>query len=235
MIELNATLWLWVGAVGMALGTVPPAYRFLTDPDSRGYTGVLALVTGIAAVAYYLMAQGYGTVAVGGTPVELVRYADWLVTTPLMVLYLGLLARSGRGVYAALVATDVVVIGSGVLAVVLSGTVRYAAFGVGVAAYLVLVFLLVRTLPRRGSFQSGDVLATFTTVRNLTVVVWTLYPVVWLLAPTGVGLLLPDTQVLVLTYLDLVSKVGFVVVAVRGLRSVDSLEAARITDARSAD
>jgi sensory rhodopsin len=77
--------------------------------------------------------------------------------------------------------------------------------------------------------------ATFTTVRNLTVVVWTLYPIVWILAPTGLGLLLPDTQVLVLTYLDLVSKVGFVVVAVRGLQSVRSLESARITTAESAD
>ncbi|MUV56710.1 hypothetical protein GJ632_04435 [Halogeometricum sp. CBA1124] len=76
--------------------------------------------------------------------------------------------------------------------------------------------------------------ATFTTVRNLTVVVWTLYPIVWILAPTGLGLLLPDTQVLVLTYLDLVSKVGFVVVAVGGLQSVRSLESARIT-AESAD
>lgn len=235
MIELNATLWLRVGAVGMALGTIPPVHTFLTDPDSRGYTAVLALVTAVAAVAYAAMAQGYGTVSVGGTPVEIVRYADWMVTTPLMVLYLGLLSRSGRAVYAALVATDVVVIGSGVAAVVLSGTARYAAFGVGVVAYLVLVYLLVRTLPRRASFQSGDVLATFTTVRNLTVVVWTLYPVVWLLAPTGAGLLLPDTQVLVLTYLDLVSKVGFVVVAVRGLRSVRSLDEARITGAESAD
>jgi sensory rhodopsin len=67
------------------------------------------------------------------------------------------------------------------------------------------------------------------------VVVWTLYPIVWILAPTGLGLLLPDTQVLVLTYLDLVSKVGFVVVAVRGLQSVRSLESARITAAESAD
>jgi sensory rhodopsin len=234
MIELNATLWLWVGAVGMALGTVPPAYKFLTDAESRGYTAVLALVTGIAAVAYALMAQGYGSIAVGGSSVAVVRYADWLVTTPLMVLYLGLLARSGLRIYGLLVVTDVVVIVSGVVAASVDGTARYAAFAVGVVAYLVLVYLLVRTLPRGADFQSGDVVATFTTVRNLTVVVWTLYPIVWILAPTGLGLLLPDTQVLVLTYLDLVSKVGFVVVAVGGLQSVRSLESARIT-AESAD
>ncbi len=47
----------------------------------------------------------------------------------------------------------------------------------------------------------------------------------WLLAPTGVGLLLPETQTLVFTYLDLVSKVGFVAVAVRGMTA--------LSDARS--
>jgi sensory rhodopsin len=86
------------------------------------------------------------------------------------------------------------------------------------------VGLLVRTLPRRASFESTRIVGAFTTLRNLTVVVWTLYPVVWLLAPTGAGLLLPDTQVLVLTYLDLVSKVGFVAVAVRAMAVVADVD-----------
>ncbi|SFR52278.1 bacteriorhodopsin [Halogeometricum limi] len=229
--ELTVTLWLWVGAVGMALGTLVPLGRFVRDEESRVYTAVLTGVTAIAAVAYALMAQGYAVSLPGLEGVELVRYVDWLLTTPLMVLYLGLLSRSGPRVYAALVAADVVVVTSGVVAAALSGPTRYVAFGVGAVAYLVLSYLLLRTLPRRASFQSGDHVATFTTVRNLTVVVWSLYPVVWLLAPTGVGLLLPETQVLVMTYLDLVSKVGFVVVAVRGLDGITSHGTARTTTA----
>ena len=224
MIELNATLWLWVGAVGMALGTVPPAYKFLTDAESRGYTAVLALVTGIAAVAYALMAQGYGSIAVGGNSVAIVRYTDWLVTTPLMVLYLALLSQPGRRAIGALVAVDVVVIVAGVAATATGGVTQYLLFGVGTLAYLVLVWLLVRTLPRRASFASTRQESAFVTLRNLTVVVWTLYPVVWLLAPTGVGLLLPETQVLVFTYLDIVSKVGFVAVALRGMQDLATAE-----------
>jgi sensory rhodopsin len=180
-----------------------------------------------------MMALGFGDVTVAGTELELVRYVDWLLTTPLMILYLGLLARVDRRILAALVAVDVVVILAGIGATATGGTAGYALFGVGTLAYLVLAGLLVRTLPRRGSFDNVRIEGSFTTLRNLTVVVWTLYPVVWLLSTTGVGLLLPDTEALVLTYLDLVSKVGFVAIAVRAIAVVTDSDAE--TELRTAD
>ncbi|RLM52978.1 bacteriorhodopsin, partial [Halorubrum sp. Atlit-26R] len=73
--------------------------------------------------------------------------------------------------------------------------------------------------------------AVFGTLRNITVVLWTLYPVVWLLAPTGFGVLTPATEMLVFVYLDVVSKVGFVVVAVAGADALDRLGADRGVDA----
>mgnify|MGYP006299163091 FL=1 len=218
--EIDTTVWLWLGLAGMTAGTIPTAYQLLTNDENRHLSAVLFGVTGIAALAYLAMALGYGIVEVGGTAIDVVRYVDWLLTTPLIVLYLGLLSQPGSRVLGALVVVDAVVVLAGVAATALGGVVGYAFFGVGTVAYLVLVALLVWTLPRRASFDTPRQAASFTTLRNLTVVVWTLYPVVWLLAPTGVGLLLPDTQVLVLTYLDLVSKVGFVAVAVRGMSAL---------------
>lgn len=215
--QFDTTLWLWVGLAGMTAGTLPSAYRFLIGSETRDLTAVLTGITGIASVAYLLMAMGYGFVSIGGTEIEVVRYIDWLLTTPLMVLYLGLLARSGKRVLGALIAVDAVVVLAGIAATATGGVTRYVLFGLGVAAYVGLVWLLMVTLPRRASFDSSRVSGTFTTLRNLTVIVWTLYPVVWLLAPTGTGLLLPETEALVLTYLDIVSKVGFVAVALRGM------------------
>jgi sensory rhodopsin len=215
--QFDATLWLWVGLAGMTAGTLPSAYRLLVEAETRDLTAVLVGITGIASVAYLLMAMGYGFVSIGGTEIEVVRYIDWLLTTPLMVLYLGLLARSGKRVLGALIAVDAVVVLAGIAATATGGVTRYVLFGLGVAAYVGLVWLLMVTLPRRASFDSSRVSGTFTTLRNLTVIVWTLYPVVWLLAPTGTGLLLPETEALVLTYLDIVSKVGFVAVALRGM------------------
>ncbi|MFA1612359.1 bacteriorhodopsin [Halobellus rubicundus] len=223
--EFTTGLWLWIGVAGMTAGSLPTGYRLVTTDEHRELNAVLFGVTGIAAVAYLLMALGYGTIAVGSQSVEIVRYVDWLLTTPLMVLYLGLLSRPGRRVLRRLVAVDVVVVLAGIAATAVAGLLQYVFFGVGTIAYLVLVQLLVQTLPERATFSTPREESSFTTLRNLTVIVWTLYPVVWLLAPTGVGLLLPETQVLVFTYLDIVSKVGFVAVAIRGMTA--------LSDARS--
>ncbi|WP_435176033.1 bacteriorhodopsin [Halorussus sp. AFM4] len=218
-----ATSWFWIGAIGMAAGTVAPAWRLATERRHRAHYAVLALITGIATVAYATMALGIGGIDVGGTVLYLPRYVDWLLTTPLLVLYLGLLCRPSRRVYAALVAVDVFVMGSGVVAGLLDGTAKYAMYLAGSVAYLGLLWLLLRTLPRAATGYSDRVDAVFTKLRNLTVVLWTLYPVVWILSPLGLGLLDVGTEVLVVTYLDLISKVGFVVIAVNGRDALDSL------------
>lgn len=219
--QTTVTLWFWVGLAGMTAGTLLAASRFVIDPETRDLTAVLIGTTGIAAVAYLVMALGFGNISIAGTEIEIVRYADWLLTTPLMLLYLGLLARADRRILAALVGVDIIVVLGGIGATATGGAVGYALFGVGTVAYLVLAWLLARTLPRRASFDNVRIKGSFTTLRNLTVVVWSLYPVVWVLSTTGVGLLLPNTEALVLTYLDIVSKVGFVAIAVRAIAVVD--------------
>ncbi|WP_318567987.1 bacteriorhodopsin [Salinigranum marinum] len=224
---MNHTIWLWVGAVGMVVGTLPPLWRLVTDPENRSYYALLAAITGIAAVAYVVMALGLGSLRVGGTELVAARYVDWLLTTPLMVLYLGLLGRCGTRLYAALVGADVVVILGGVAADVLDGLAAAAAFGVATLAFCALVYLLLVTVPRRVALRE-ECVVTFTKLRNLTVVLWSLYPVVWLLSGSGFGLLLPATENVVVVYLDFISKVGFVVMAVNGDRALDALEAVRL-------
>jgi len=48
---------------------------------------------------------------------------------------------------------------------------------------------------------------------------------VWLLAPTGVGILQAEMEALVVVYLDFISKVGFVAFAVVGADAIDRLVA----------
>ncbi len=210
----DATLWAWIGALGMFAGTIPSLWLWYRRPSEWEYYATLAGVTGIAAVAYAVMGFGAGNVATGGGVLPVARYVDWLLTTPLLILYLALLARPSRRVIVALIAVDVVVIAGGTVAVVTTGFVSWAAFGVATLAYVGLVYGLLTVLPRSAASQPDRVRAVFGTLRNITVVLWTLYPVVWLLAPTGLGLLTASTEMLVFVYLDFVSKVGFAIVAV---------------------
>jgi sensory rhodopsin len=215
------TLWYWIGAAGMTAGALLALRRLLADPTRRRHYVVLALVPAIAAAAYAAMALGIGRVATPSGSLLLPRYVDWLLTTPLLVVYLGMLAGPDRSVYVALVGVDVVIIGSGIVSGAFPNALGWAAFGIGSLGYLGLLYLLLSVLPAQARLSSDRVYADFTKLRNLTVVLWTLYPVVWLLSPLGVGLLQTSTEALVVTYLDLISKVGFVVIALNGHLSVD--------------
>ncbi|MFB6072956.1 MAG: bacteriorhodopsin [Halobacterium sp.] len=224
---MDATTWFWVGAAGMFLGTLLPVRDLLRRPKHRRYNLVLAGVTGVATVAYAAMALGYGAVTVDGHTVYLARYADWLLTTPLLVLYLAMLARPSTRTYVALVGLDVVVIGAGVAAALTPTATKWLYYAVGGVAYLGLLYGLERTLPAAlGDDADPRVDAMFTTLRNLTVVLWTLYPVVWVLAPTGVGVLQPEMEAIVVVYLDFISKVGFVGYAAFGSVAVERVATA---------
>ncbi|MFC7082559.1 bacteriorhodopsin [Halorussus caseinilyticus] len=234
-------VWFWLGTLGMAVGTAFPLWRLAAERRYGTYFGVLAGVTGFATVAYLSMALGLGSVQVGDAELFLPRYVDWLVTTPLLVLYLGMLCRPERRVYAALVGVDVLVIGAGVVAGLVPTPYNYVAYLVGCVAYMGLLYLLLAVLPRQATLLGDRVTAVFTKLRNLTVVLWTLYPVVWILGPLGVGLLQVGTEVMVVTYLDLTSKVGFVFMAVNGADALDQLRTGAAladhtgTDAPAAD
>jgi len=225
---VDTAVWAWIGVLAMGAGTIPPLWAWFSRSSETGeshavYYATLAGVTGIASLAYLLMALDLGTLSTAVGEIDIVRYVDWLLTTPLLLLYLGLLARPSRRVLGGLIGIDVVIIAGGIVASATTGTVSWAAFGVAGVAYLGLIYGLLVSLPRSASAEGDRVRAVFGTLRNITVVLWTLYPVVWLLAPTGFGLLTPATEMLVFVYLDVVSKVGFVVVAVMGADALDRL------------
>ena len=216
----TTTTWAALGAIGMALGTIPPLWGLTNDPARRNYYLTLAGVTGVATVAYALMAFDVGTITASGRVVSIPRYVDWLITTPLILLFLAMLGRIGRGSILRLVVVDVALLLLGAVAVVLTGPIRWAAFASGVACFGVLAYDLYVRIPRLATFSNERTRILFTTLRNLTIALWTLYPVVWVLAPSGLGLLTRDMAMLVVAYLDLISKAAFVALAVDGMDAI---------------
>mgnify|MGYP005844994369 CR=1 FL=1 len=220
---LSVQQWATVGAIALVAGTLPSVYYLLKDPDNKLYYGILAAITSIAAVSYTLTSFGIGTFPVDGVSFYLPRYVDWLLTTPLLILYMALLCKPGKRLYAMLIGLDVALILLGVAAIFTDGALSLALFGAGSAAYLALAYLLVVELPAKAEFETDRVGMVFTKLRNVTVVLWTMYPVVWLLAPVGFGFLLPSTEMLVIVYLDIITKVGFAIFALLGRDALNPL------------
>jgi bacteriorhodopsin len=191
-----------------------------TDRRRQEFYIVTIFITAIAFVNYLAMALGFGltTVTLGGeeVPIYWARYTDWLFTTPLLLVDLGLLVGATRNQLASLVGLDVLMIGTGAIAtlstsaaVLSAGGTRLVWWGVSTGFLLVLLYMLYGSLDEKASQLSGSAASTFSTLRTLVVVVWLVYPVWWLLGTEGLRILSLNIETAGFMVLDLVAKVGF--------------------------
>lgn len=213
-----------VGLAVMLFGSLVFLRAFLVDARNRTYHALLLGVGAVAATAYVLMLLGVGFVTVNGNEVNLAKYGQWLLATPLLILYLGLLAGLDRDRIALLLVLDIVVMGSGLVGELLAGpALTYGTFAVGSAVYVVLVYMLTAGIREAVSDRPGAIVALFGKLRNLTLIIWTIYPVIWILSPAALGVIEPTMQALLYTYADLIAKVLFGAIALNSQTSLAQL------------
>ncbi len=210
------TFLLWIGVIGFVLATAFFIYLGTQAPQgSRIFHVVTAVITGTAAFSYLMMATGAGATLVEGDRLfYYFRYIDWTITTPLLLVDLVLLAlvNPGRniGFIVGLIVLDVFMILTGLLAGSRSSEfAAYFWFIVSTIAMIVLLFLVATRLFSEASRQSGAVQQTFRTLAVLTVVLWSLYPIVWLLGTEGFAAVGVTTEIFLFLILDFLAKIGF--------------------------
>ncbi len=229
---IEPTTWFWLGAVGMAAGTIVFGWGGLaTERAYRQYYAILGAISSIAMIAYALMALEVGWLSVGDGTVFAPRYIDWILTTPLLLLFLGLLAGSDRRELTVVLGVNTVVMVLGFGAALVTGLVGYALFAVASVAYVYLLYLLLGPMTARATEQTTGLTSLFTSLRNLTVILWSVYPVIWLLGPTGVGVLTVTVDIVLITYLDVLTKVGFGLVALNASAVIESELGESLADA----
>lgn len=221
MVALTSLFWL--GAIGMAAGTVAFAWagRSATESERRYYLTLVG-ISGIATIAYALMANGIGWLSVADRSVFIPRYVDWILTTPLIVLFLGMLAGLDRRDFLVVLGLNTVVMVAGFVGATLPGFERFALFGLGGLAYIGLVYYLVGPTTEQAAERSAGVRSLYVRLRNLTIILWTIYPFIWMLGPPGFGLLTTKVDIALIIYLDLVTKVGFGLIALDASATMES-------------
>ncbi|WP_081704365.1 MULTISPECIES: bacteriorhodopsin [Natrinema] len=221
------SIWLWIGTIGMTIGTLyfVGRGRGVRDRKMQEFYIITIFITTIAAAMYFAMATGFGVteVMVGDEALTIywARYADWLFTTPLLLLDLSLLAGANRNTIATLIGLDIFMIGTGAIAA-LSSTAgaRIAWWAISTGALLALLYVLVGTLSENARSRAPEVASLFGRLRNLVIALWFLYPVVWILGTEGTFGILPlYWETAAFMVLDLSAKVGFGVILLQS-RSV---------------
>jgi len=204
-------LILAVGALAMIFGTL--VYLWLgrnVAVYEQDFFIMAISVTVIAATAYLAMAMGMGRMTFNGQEVVVARYIDWLLTTPLLIALLGILANADRSLIATLIGVDVYMIFAGLLGAIADTLfVSLVWWSLGVVAYLVFLYLLFGALSGAADEMPQDVSGMFTTLRNLTVVLWSIYPVIWILGGHGFDVLPLLAEEGGIVTLDVLSKVVF--------------------------
>ncbi|QSG12859.1 Bacteriorhodopsin [Halapricum desulfuricans] len=225
--DLTITTWFALGTVGMAAGTIGLAagYTRLSDPHRIPFLDLVA-VTAIATVAYGLMALDLGAVtSARGATLYVPRYVDWLLTTPLHIVYVGWLAGADRSTLAKLAALQASTIVLGFAGGMVAAPLNLALFAAGAVVFGVLIYLLYTDISELAHERDDMTLALYRTLRNFVVVLWLVYPVIWLLGGPGIGFMDTETASLVVTYIDVVAKVGFGLIAYSTLRDIEFLSA----------
>ena len=223
---VDITLWFTIGTLGMVVGTAMLAYGILLVPrEKRTLLGWIAAVPAIAAVAYALMALGFGAFpARQGTTVFLPRYVDWLLTTPIHVAVIALVVGAGRSLVARLAGLQALTIVFGFLGALVAAPLNWLLYLLGGACFAGVVYTFYRDAGSLALERDDETEALFRKLRAFVVVLWLIYPAIWLLAPSGVGLMDSETTALVVTYIDVVAKVGFGLIAINDYVKMAAIE-----------
>jgi len=135
-----------------------------------------------------------------------VRYLEWLMTTPLIITNLVLLAGlNGSNLFSAIVA-DVVVIFAGFFAATArSISVKWGWFVIAIIAYIWIVYTLAAGVKVARSAKGSTVSKFYTSIMVYSLVLYLAYPIVWAVA-SGTKRLSVNGEIIAFAVLDVLSK-----------------------------
>jgi len=220
------TIWLWFYVACMAAGAGFIGFWSRKPKGVPHYEYAAAAFIPIwSGLAYTASALGQGVVEVGDHDVYLTRYADWIVTTPLLLAGLAWTAMysvpKNASLIVALMGANVIMILSGLMADVSGESeIKWLWYGIGCVCLAVIFHVAWGPLRKISMSQGEQVGTTYVKVAALLSVLWLGYPLFWALGPSGVGVFDRSTDVALFVLLPIVSKVGFSLYDLSSLRKL---------------
>jgi sensory rhodopsin len=212
---IGSAVWFGIAAGAFFL----TAFGYLAFASLRGritspYYFLPPVHAAIAGVAYV----GMTLVAAGVLPdvveVSYLRYADWSLSTPIITYYLAMLADVDVETRVIAVVANVGMIAVGFAAAVTPGPLKWAFFAFSSVLFVILLYIYVSTFTDAIAKNPRSSRSVFRSLRDLTIVIWSVYPVAFVLGPSGVGVLTVTDHNFLIALLDLTAKAGFMIVLV---------------------
>ena len=204
-------IWLVVAFIGMVIGVIILGARAIAHRHREGmeFSMVSFFVCLWAACMYLSMALGHTEALIGGQEIYWGRYLDWIVTTPLLLLDLGVLAGARLKLIGAVIGADIFMIVTGIFASLTTPSENYIWYIISCGAFLFLLWALFSEYSATARQRDEKVSNLFSTLRNLLVALWICYPIVWILGAQGIDIINTAWEAFFYMVLDLTAKVVF--------------------------
>ena len=229
---LASSLWVNIALAGLSALLFVYMGRSITNGRVKAIWGAtlmiplvsissyLGLVSGLT-VGFIQMPAGH---ALAGEVIlsQWGRYLTWALSTPMILLALGLLADVDLGSIFTVIAADIGMCITGLAAALITSSygLRWAFYFVSCAFFLAVLYALVAQWPDAASKAGTSEI--FSTLRALTIVLWLGYPIIWAIAPEGLALIPVGISSWGYSALDIFAKYIFAFLLIRWVTNNES-------------
>jgi sensory rhodopsin len=191
----------WIGALIFTVSSL--MFAFL---ENRSYRKNMfsshVFVSFFTAISYFVMALALATAsAENGEPIYWTRWLFYIASCSILTLDIATIAKKPNVKKAEVAVFTALTMFCGFLASVIITVDRWWFFGLSTAAYIGMLYTLFK--------PSNEGTSNISSIMWFVLLTWSLFPVVWVLAPTGFGILAVDVEAILYLALDLVTKIGF--------------------------
>jgi sensory rhodopsin len=181
---------------GLVIFALSSIYFYFTSKEKDGLNTAF-LVSFVTLISYVLMWQGnLTTTSAGGEPIYWTRWLFYGLSCTLLMLEISQAKGIHGGARVQLLYLTAIVMGTGFLAARDTTAIRWVHFAISSVAYILLV---LKVLSVRGAAWTHSYIYFG----------WTVFPIVFFLAPTGLGLIGAGVANLLYLLLDLYTKIAF--------------------------
>ncbi|KAL9116274.1 MAG: hypothetical protein Q9187_007202 [Circinaria calcarea] len=236
-ITVRGSNWFWAVCAVMAFSTfLILGASYARSRSHRLFHYICAAITLTAAISYFSMASNLGQTPiqtqfvrpnpkVGGIPggtreIFYVRYIDWFVTTPLLLLDLLLTAGMPWPTILWTLFLDEVMIVTGLVGALTRSSYKWGFFAFGCAALLGVAYNVTIVARKHANALGSDVHRVFLSCAVWTFFLWFLYPIAWGLAEGG-NVIAPDSEAVFYGILDILAKPVFSLLLLWGHRKIE--------------
>jgi len=233
-ITVRGSDWYWAACAVMIVSTGAFMGLSFTKPRSeRLFHYITAAITMIAAIAYFSMGANLGWT---GIQVEFersdskvhgnirqifyVRYIDWFLTTPLVLLDLFLTCGLPTPTVCYTILINEIIVVTGLVGALVKSSYKWGYFAFGCVAFLFVAWIVVFEGRSHARVLGADILKVYTICGVWTIGIWFLYPISWGLSEGG-NVIASDSEAIFYGVLDIMSKPVFGALLLWGHRNID--------------